>query len=82
MMPKPEGLIIDCSEMEGSGGGRYPAYMVMGGKIKYVSDDAGGIADAFSDMISEGEMPEGLWIAGMIDNIDTDEQTFQIYNTL
>ena len=70
MMPKPEGLIIDCSEMEGSGGGRYPAYMVTGGSIKYVSDDAGGIADAFVSYVNEmGPLPKGCYIAGF--NQDT-----------
>lgn len=71
MKPKPEGLIIDCSEMEGSGGGRYPLYQATGGKIKKLSDDAGVAAFAFTDMLAEnGELPEGCWVAGPSDGGD------------
>lgn len=72
MNPKPVGLIIDCSEMEGSGGGRYPLYQATkDGKIKKLSNDAGVAAFAFTDMLSEnGELPEGCWIAGPSDGGD------------
>lgn len=79
MNPKPEGLIIDCSNMEGSGGGYYPAYMVMGGKIKYLQEDAGNIADAFVSYISEmGRLPKGCYIAGA----NQDTGVFEITNSI
>jgi hypothetical protein len=79
MNPKPEGLIIDCSNMEGSGGGYYPAYMVMGGKIKYLQEDAGNIADAFVSYVSEmGSLPKGCYIAGA----NQDTGVFEITNSI
>ena len=86
MNPKPVGLIVDCSNMESGPGGFYPLYQATeAGILTKISEDIGVAAYAFSDMISEsniGEMPEGLWIAGMIDTAESGPPTFQIYNTV
>jgi hypothetical protein len=86
MDPKPVGLIVDCSNMESGPGGFYPLYQATeAGTIKKISGDIGVAAFAFSDMISEsatGEMPEGCWVAGMIDDRDDGNLTFKIYNTI
>jgi hypothetical protein len=48
------GTIIDLSEMEGAGGGRYPVYKVVGGQAMLSIEDLGGAADlGIADMISQ-----------------------------
>jgi hypothetical protein len=82
MQPKPQGLIIDCSEMEGSGGGRYPAYMAIRGKIKKISNDVGEIAFDLVNMLDGGDvrsLPPGLYVAGPRDD-DDGNMTFEISN--
>ena len=49
-----EGTIIDMSEMEGAGGGRYPVYKVEAGQARLVIADLGGAADlGIADLISQ-----------------------------
>lgn len=51
------GLVIDCSWMEASGGGPYPAYICVDGKYTLLTEDIGEIA--YTLLSINVEMPVG-----------------------
>lgn len=77
MHRKPTGVIIDCSFMESTGGGPYPAYIGDGVTATKISDDVGNVAYDLLDLIAErGRLPVGIYTAGP----NPDTGVFEITN--
>lgn len=82
MSPKPVNVvIIDCTEVDGSGSGYYPGYWADGATVKKFSDDVGEfIARGLIDAIKEGTVPDAFYAAwrpggvGPLEITDTYEQ--------
>lgn len=82
MSPKPANVvIIDCTEVDGSGPGYYPGYWADGATVKKFSDDVGEfIAHGLIAAIKEGTVPDAFYAAwrpggvGPLEITDTYEQ--------
>lgn len=57
-------VIIDTSEMEGSGGGEYPAYIIQSNRIIELTDNIGEIAYEMLDDATEEELKDSYEIEG------------------
>lgn len=72
--PKPVGLIIDVSAMEGAGGGDYPVYMSDGSKLTMIAADFGEAAYVISEFVTENGQIPGIFFLHPSDEPDEYDQ--------